>query len=71
MLKRVDRLDPCGFDERPVARVTPPSAGPYRDGCHTLSDLGDRTLVDAVGRRFSAAAFRHELVARVRGLARR
>ncbi len=47
-LQRVDRLSAGGFSERTIATVRP-QRGRYGDGLHTLSPLGDWTLLD--GRR--------------------
>lgn len=50
VLNRVDRLTPTRFSEEPVASVEPEPGSPYPAGRHTLSALGDRTLID--GHRF-------------------
>lgn len=42
----VRELSPAAFEEVTVARLAPDEAGPLPDGLHTLSPLGDRTLVD-------------------------
>lgn len=46
VLNRVIRLTPDEFEEEVVARVQPDPAGPCPDGMHTLSAVGDLTLVD-------------------------
>lgn len=46
VLNRVTRLTPEEFEEEVVARVQPDGAGPCPDGMHTLSAVGDLTLVD-------------------------
>jgi hypothetical protein len=66
VLNRVTRLDPWGFEEEPAARVEPDPEGPYPDGVHTLSGVGDVTLIDGTRHRFSVRAFAHELSARLR-----
>jgi hypothetical protein len=59
VLNRVDLLTPTRFEETPVARIPPDPAGPYPDGLHHFSPMGDVTLID--GKRVTrspAAAFR-------------
>lgn len=68
MLNRVNELTPTRFREEPVAVVRPHPGSGYPDGVHTLSGMGDMTLVDGTRHRFSSAAFRHELDARLRRL---
>lgn len=46
-INRVLRLTPTEFEEETVALVAPDPQGPYPDGLHTLSALGQETLVDA------------------------
>lgn len=46
VIHRVIRLTPSEFEEVPAAYVEPDRNGPYPDGIHTLSALGDVTLVD-------------------------
>jgi hypothetical protein len=50
VINRVTRLTPDEFAENPVAAIEPTLDGPYPAGRHTLSALGDTTLVD--GHRF-------------------
>jgi len=47
VLNRVSRLTTRCFEEEPAAVVDPPSTGLYRAGLHTVSALGQKTLVDA------------------------
>jgi hypothetical protein len=47
VINRVDELTPTSFREAPVTSIAPPAAWPARDGLHTLSAAGRRTLVDA------------------------
>lgn len=63
---RVDRLDPDGFAQTQVAIVEPDPNGPFPDGLHTISAVGDVTLVDGNRRRFSPPVVRRELRARLR-----
>jgi hypothetical protein len=67
-ISRVDELTPERFSESIVAHLAPPVTGPYRDGIHTVSAHGDRTIVD--GRRdvLIPAAFRRELSSRLKRL---
>lgn len=46
VLNRVVRLSPDEFAEEEVASIGPDPDGPYPLGIHTLSSLGDVTLVD-------------------------
>jgi hypothetical protein len=51
VISRISRLTPTEFKEEPVTRVEPPEGSPYLAGLHTLSALGDWTLID--GKRFT------------------
>ena len=56
MINRIRRLSPSEFEEdEEVASVEPDKAGPYPEGLHTLSKVGDLTLVD--GKRFEFTAY--------------
>lgn len=46
VINRVTRLTPSEFEEEPVAVVEPHPEGPYPEGVHTLSAVGDATLID-------------------------
>lgn len=64
VISRIMQLTPDHFKEEPVAYVEPRRASPYVEGLHTVSTLGDLTLID--GKRFTFArgefrrAVRHE-----------
>ena len=45
-LNHIVRLTTAEFREEPVATVGPLGGGPYAHGLHTLSAVGNRTLVD-------------------------
>jgi hypothetical protein len=68
VITRIESLTPTAFSEVVVARVAPPDSGRYRDGIHTLAAAGDRTLVDGRRDTFIAAAFRRELISRLKKL---
>ena len=45
-LNRITELTPSTFREETVARILPDPKGPYPDGIHTLSFVGDSILID-------------------------
>jgi hypothetical protein len=47
VINRVTRLTPTEFEEEPAAVVAPFADTPYPNGVHTLSSMGDVTIVDA------------------------
>ncbi|HEY2590440.1 MAG TPA: hypothetical protein VGI35_02520 [Steroidobacteraceae bacterium] len=47
VINRVTRLSARCFEEEPAAVVDPPITGIYRAGLHTVSALGQMTLIDA------------------------
>jgi hypothetical protein len=47
VINRVVTLTPVEYEERCVKTVEPPIQGPYRAGLHTLSAVGDLTLIDS------------------------
>lgn len=61
---RIDEMDERRYSESVVAVVEPDRAGPFPHGLHTLSAVGDRTLVDSKRRHRAART-------RLRHLARR
>jgi hypothetical protein len=60
-MNRVDELSPTAFAERVVSFVEPDPNGPYPLGLHTLSSVGDVTLIDGFRNVFSKAEFRRRL----------
>lgn len=67
-LNRVLELTPTRFREVAVAYLAPDPEGPFPDGLHTLSGVGDRTLVDGQRKVFVVEEFRRRLGRRLRGL---
>ncbi len=67
-LTRIDVLTPTRFAETVVARVAPPTTGRYRKGLHTLSAVGNVTMVDGRRDAFIWHAMRRELTSRLRKL---
>jgi hypothetical protein len=61
VINRVLCLTPNSFEEEVVAYVEPDINGPYPDGLHTLSAVGDLTLIDGKRFRFAPAEFRRVL----------
>ena len=61
VINRVTKLSETEFQEEPVAFVGPFHDSPYPDGVHTVSAVGDLTLVDARRDRFIPRAFRAAL----------
>lgn len=66
-LNRILRLDPKGFEERPVARISPAADWRYRDGLHTLNVLDDYIIIDAKRRVIDVLAPLRPWLARRRG----
>lgn len=51
------------FEEIPVNRITPDMlTGPYKEGVHTLSPLGNKTLIDAKRKKRTLQPFLHYIV---------
>jgi hypothetical protein len=65
VVNEVEVLTPGAFAERPVRWIEPPHDSPYRDGLHTLSGAGTRTLVDGNARHFVKETFRRDVTARL------
>ena len=70
-ITRIDELTPTTFSEKIVNRVLPATSGRYRDGIHTLSEVGNVTVVDGRRDTFIWAATRREWVSRLSKLLRR
>jgi hypothetical protein len=68
IINRIFTLTPTAFREEAVATVAPDAAGPYPDGLHTISQVGDLTLIDGKRRVFVPAEFRRVLIKLVRSL---
>lgn len=66
VIQRMIRLTPAEFEETTAAAVEPSKSGPYPDGLHTVSAVGDMTLID--GKR--TAFFRSGLKSGLRESAR-
>jgi hypothetical protein len=63
-IRRVERLTPDEFEESSAAIVEPRRDWPYRHGLHTLSAVGERTLIDAKRLVFSPAQFSRQVFGR-------
>jgi hypothetical protein len=65
IVNRVDVLTPTSFSERAVNAVEQPPGSMYPDGLHTLSAVGNRTLIDGNRVHFVAASLRHKVADRL------
>src|SRR2546426_1073057 len=61
VINRVVRLTPTEFSEEPAAAREPFSDSPFPDGIHTLSSVGDITLIDSKRHRFVPSAIPYVL----------
>ena len=61
VINRVTTLTPTAFAEELAAAVDPEAAGPYPRGLHTLSAVGNVTLIDGKRIRFEPAQFARTL----------
>jgi len=68
IINRVLTLTPLAFRETQVATVEPDRTGRYPAGLHTLSQVGDITLIDGKRVVFSPAEFRRVLLHYLRAL---
>jgi len=66
VLNRVVELTPAEFEEKPVCVVGPYEDSPWPSGVHTLSAVGDITLLDAKRNVFVRQAFKHGLTSKFR-----
>jgi hypothetical protein len=71
IINRVLALTPTAFCETQAAIVEPDPMGPYPDGLHTLSKVGDITLIDGNRFIFSPAEFRRVFVHYLRSALKR
>jgi hypothetical protein len=58
VINRVRRLTPDEFEEEPAAVVEPQRNGPFPDGLHTLSSVGEITVLDALRTVFVPVQFK-------------
>ena len=70
-INRVLTLNPLAFREEPFAFVEPEAAGPYPDGLHTLSQVGNVTLIDGKRVLFVPAQFRRVLLKKLASVFKR
>ena len=66
VLNRVDVLTPTAFAERPVKACGPQRGSAYSHGLHTISAVGDRTLIDGNALRFVREDLQRQLAAKLR-----
>ncbi len=57
VINRIDKISPIEFHETPVAYVEADKTSPYPKGCHTVSALGEWTIVDGKRNKFIWDAF--------------
>ncbi len=68
ILNRIRKLTPTEYEEEPVQVIEPFTKGPYRDGIHTISAFGDRTIVDGLRVTFERVEFGITVRRELRGL---
>lgn len=68
VLNRVVALSTKEYREEPVARVGPFRDGRFRHGVHTLSSIGNRTLIDAKRFGFNGTAMARSVRASIAGV---
>jgi len=61
VINRVLRLTPTEFAEEPAASVEPFPDSPFPEGIHTISRVGDMTLIDSKRHRFIPSAIPYVL----------
>ena len=66
VINRVIRLTPTVFEEEQVAVVKYDSNYPYTDGTHTISSIGNITIVDGKRSVFILSGFKHVLMKQLR-----
>lgn len=70
VLNRIIKLTPTEFEEEPAVTIPPFADSPYPDGLHTISALGDITLVDGCRVKFIWKAFKSSLTRRLKSAGR-
>ncbi len=71
VINRILRLTPAAFEEERLATVQADPGGPNPDGVHTVSAVGNMTVVDEKRDIFVRSAFQRTVVRKLRGLAAR
>lgn len=61
VINRVKRLTPAAFEEEQAAVIDPDANYPYTDGIHTISALGNITIIDGKRYVFIPSAAKHAL----------
>lgn len=69
-INKVVRLSATEFREEYAGEVTPPKESRFNAGIHTLSSVGDYTVIDAKKHIFVFAAFRNQLARKINKLLR-
>jgi hypothetical protein len=64
-INKVTRLTTREFDEVPVSTVDPVRGTQFSKGLHTISQVGDYTLIDGKRYRFNGYYFRHQFAAKL------
>jgi hypothetical protein len=62
---RIDVLTPREFLETPIRSIAPRADSPHRDGLHTLSSVGGRTLIDSKTTHLVSGVLERQLGGRV------
>lgn len=70
VFNRVTELSVDDFKEEQAAILDPPRQRPYSEGLHTVASAGAYTIVDVKRRMFIPAAFKHNIIDRLRWLMR-
>lgn len=61
VINEITDLTPTSFSEREVKRIEPNPDWDYNKGIHTISEYGNKTLIDAKSFRFNFANFKAQL----------
>ena len=62
VINRVTKMSETEFEEEQAAFIEPTADCPYPNGLHTLSAVGDKTVVDGKFHTFNKNAFKHALL---------
>ncbi|MEI7980405.1 MAG: hypothetical protein WCI71_02045, partial [Bacteroidota bacterium] len=66
VINKVNRLSPFEFEEVPVTMVNPLKNSPFPKGLHTISQVGDFTLIDGKRYRLNHYFFKNQLRSKLR-----